>query len=124
MDELLQCQSIPGFEEYVDIDAALARIRGNKKLYLRMLGMFQASTEFAAFEDAMAKGDYPQAGEIAHGIKGMTGNLALNKVFDLSAQLMTQLRSGIADEALLAQYRDALVKTNDYVALVCEQMEA
>lgn len=96
---------------YLDLDAGLARVRGNQKIYKRMLGLFLESGEFAAFEEAMAAQDYPRAAEVAHGIKGMTGNLGFTKLYETSAELMVQLRAGPADEALLADYRDAYTKS-------------
>ncbi len=41
------------WKEYIDLDAALGRVRGNKGLYGRMLGMFTASEEFGALEEAI-----------------------------------------------------------------------
>ena len=84
--------------EYIDTVSGLARIRGNEKIYARMLGLFQQSEEFDKFEAAMAAGDMNAAADVAHAIKGMSGNLSLTKVFDLSADLMNQLRGGTYDE--------------------------
>lgn len=100
---------------YIDLDSALARVRGNKTLYKRMLGMFTGSEEFIAMEDALQKGDFARGAEVAHGIKGMTGNLGLTRVFETSEQLMVQMRAGAPSEALVAEYRDALDKTNQAV---------
>lgn len=110
--------------KYIDLDAALARIRGNKKLYRRMLGLFLQSTEFDALEESLAQGDLAKAGEYAHSIKGMTGNLTLTAVFELSTQLMNQLRAGTRDEQTIAAYRDALEKTRMYVSEVLPELEA
>lgn len=102
-------------QEYVDVDAALARVRGNKALYNKMLGLFLSSGEFAAFEEQLAAGEYAKASETAHAIKGMTGNLSLTKIFTTSAELMVQLRQGPPDGAMLAAYRDAVEKTRAIV---------
>ena len=101
--------------EYIDTVSGLARIRGNEKIYARMLGLFQQSEEFDKFEAAMAAGDMNAAADVAHAIKGMSGNLSLTKVFDLSADLMNQLRGGTYDETTLADYRAALVETKKAV---------
>lgn len=106
----------PEDKQYVDLDGALARVRGNKMIYKKMLGLFTKSAEFDAFEEALAAQDYARAAEVAHGIKGMTGNLSFTKLFETSAELMVQLRDGPADPQLLADYRDALEKTRDVVA--------
>ena len=97
--------------KYVDMEAGLGRVRGNSVLFRKMLGMFLASEDFAAFEEALAAKDYPKAADAAHTIKGFTGNLALTPLFEQSAKLMSQLRGGGYDEAVLQNYRDILTET-------------
>lgn len=108
---------------YIDLEAGLARIRGNKKIYLRMLGLFVNSPEFAKLEEALAAGDNAAAGDVAHAIKGMSGNLDLPQVFRLSADLMNQLRQGEAEPATLAEYREALDATLEEVKAVMAKLE-
>lgn len=98
-------------KQYVDMESALNRVRGNKVLYRRMLDMLLAATEFQTLEDNLAANDYVKAAETAHTIKGMTGNLSLPAIFESSTALMQQLRQGPPEEALLATYRDAKEKT-------------
>jgi len=100
--------------QYIDIETALSRVRGNKVIYKKMLGMFLQNTSFADLENALSQKDYPKASEIAHGIKGLTGNLGMNIVFEESSKLMVQMRSGAPDEQDLKNYREALVKTREY----------
>ncbi|MDL2257725.1 Hpt domain-containing protein [Eubacteriales bacterium OttesenSCG-928-K08] len=101
--------------QYMDVGGALARVRNNVKLYNRMLQMFQQSAEFDAFDQAIAAEDYARAADVIHGIKGMTGNLSLTLVYELSSALMNQLRNGAYEPETLEQYRDALEKTRAYV---------
>lgn len=110
-------------QTYIDLDSALGRVRGNKGLYKRMLGMFTGSEEFSAMEDALQNKDYARGAEVAHGIKGMTGNLGLNRVFETSEQLMVQMRAGAPDEALVAEYREALEKTREAVAQLMPELD-
>ncbi len=102
-------------KSYVDLDTGLSRVRGNQMLYNRMLGMFLNSQEFDKMEEFLQEKDYEKAGEVAHAIKGMTGNLALTKVFETSTRLMNEFRQGIADEGAIAEYREALVRTREIV---------
>jgi len=89
-----------------------------------MLSLFDASEEFSKFEAFLAEGDYEKAGEVAHAIKGITGNLSMNPLFELSAKLMTDLRQGIYNEADIVEYRDALSKTRGRVAELEAQIDA
>ena len=70
----------------------------------------------------MAEKDYAKAGEVAHGIKGMTGNLSLTKLFDVSTTLMNELRAGTRNEETIADYRDAYEKTLMHVKALVEEL--
>ena len=111
-------------KKYVDVDGALARMRGNKKLYVKMLGMFLAGKEFENFEAAIAENDLGKAGDLAHTIKGVTGNLSLTALFEQSAALMQQLREGTFDQALVDAYRETYALTRGFVTQTIEQLGA
>lgn len=111
-------------QEYMDLDAGLGRVRGNKKIFKRMLGLFLASDQFDAFEAALAEQDLAKAGEVAHGIKGMTGNLGFNRLFEESNRLMTELRDGVADQALIDSYRNSLEISKELAEQAMAQFEA
>lgn len=106
---------------YVDVDAALGRVRGNTKIYAKMLKLFTASEEFSAFDAALEAGDLTRAGEVAHGIKGMTGNLGLMALSDISAVLMTELRDGIRDGGKISEYHETLEGTRAAVDKLIEE---
>lgn len=97
--------------ELIDLDSALARLRGNKALYRKMLGMFLASTEPALLEESLNANDYAKAGDLAHAIKGMTGNLSLNAVFESSTKLMNECRGGEPSLETVEDYRLAYEQT-------------
>ncbi len=109
---------------YVDMESALARVRGNKKLYRRMLGLFLDGKEFSALEEALAQGDWAKAGDVAHAIKGITGNLSLPALFETSTQLMAELRQGPAARETIDSYRDAYEKTRVSVEDVTRAIDA
>ena len=98
--------------QLMNVEEALGRIRGNKVLYNRMLQMFLQGKDFEALEESLANNDYARAGEVAHAIKGVTGNLSLMALFEVSTQLMNELRHGEApDEKTLTDYRFLLKET-------------
>lgn len=113
-----------GFEKYVDLNSALGRVRGSKTLYRKMLDMFLNSKEFDSFEEALAAGDNVKASEVAHAIKGMTGNLSFTLVFEYSAALMQQLREGDANPETLENFRKAYQETREIVTQLSSEMEA
>lgn len=99
------------WSKYIDLDTALARVRGNKTIYRKMLQLFTSSTEFAALEEALAAKDYEKVDAVAHAIKGMTGNLGFTPLFDTSVTLMLEARAGAVSEATEAAYHEALAGT-------------
>ena len=110
-------------EDCINVAEGLARIRDNKKLYRRMLGMFMEGGEFDALEDGLKQKDYTKAAEAAHAIKGMTGNLSLTKLFHISAKMMDELRAGNASEESQNAIRTAYSQTRMYIEEVMQELE-
>ena len=112
------------YMKYINVDEALVRMRGNKKLYVKMLDLFLSVNEFTQFEEAIKQGDLNKAADVAHAIKGMTGNLSLTALFEQSEILMRQLRQGELDQNLIADYRDSYTITLGFVEKVKNELEA
>lgn len=97
--------------ELVNIEGGLSRVRGNQKLYTRMLGLFLAGGEYADFESAVAANDVQKAADVMHAIKGVSGNLNLDALFEISTELMNTLRGGTMDLERIDVYREVLKDT-------------
>jgi len=97
--------------QYIDYDTGLSRVRNNRQLYLRLLKMFAESEEFQKLEGAIAAGNDEEAASVVHGIKGMSGNLALNPLFDITSRLLVQFRQHNMDSALVEEYHQVLKET-------------
>jgi len=110
-------------DDYINIKEGLARVRDNKKLYKRMLGMFLESGEFAVFDDYLAQKDYAKAADSAHAIKGMTGNLSLTQLFTISTKMMEDLRQGINSDEAEAAYKAAYNQTRVFVEELIQELD-
>ncbi|MDR2897811.1 MAG: Hpt domain-containing protein [Spirochaetaceae bacterium] len=97
--------------EYVDVESALARVRGKTALYRRMLDMLLQSEEFTNLDTYLNEKEYSKAAETAHAIKGMTGNLSLTRLYEDSTTLLQELRQGEPSAETLEKYRSSLEKT-------------
>jgi two-component system, sensor histidine kinase and response regulator len=66
----------------VDIASGLKRVADNKKLYRSLLGQFAEKQSDAADRmlNALQRGDIKLAEQIAHTVKGVSGNLGITKV--------------------------------------------
>ena len=110
-------------DEYIKVKEGLARVRDNKKLYRRMLGLFLESGEFASLEEYLTQREYAKAADSAHTIKGMTGNLSLTALFNISTKLMEDLRQGVTSDEAEASLRAAYSQTRIYAEEVMTELE-
>jgi signal transduction histidine kinase/DNA-binding response OmpR family regulator/HPt (histidine-containing phosphotransfer) domain-containing protein len=91
--------SLPGF----DLDAGLKRLRGNRRLYRKLLLDFVTNYTGTA-EDihrAMAAKDMPLVHSLVHNLKGLSGNLSAVRLQAAATQmdlLVKQLLSGKAHD--------------------------
>ncbi|MDL2292507.1 hypothetical protein LJC17_02830 [Acholeplasma sp. OttesenSCG-928-E16] len=109
--------------EYINVEEGLGRIQGNKMLYRRILSIFLTSDSFDRLDQKVREGDFQKASEVAHEIKGMTGNLALPLLYNESADLMLHLREGYYDSERYERYKITWVKTKEAVQHVFEGLE-
>ena len=116
-------ESILRREDCINLKEGLARVRDNKKLYRRMLGMFLESGEFAAMEESLMEKDYGKAADAAHALKGMTGNLSLTALFNISTKMMEELRQGVASDESYAALKSAYSQTRAYAEEIMQELE-
>ncbi len=111
-------------ECFVNVGEALARVRDNKQLYQKMLDMFLESGDFASLEESLLQKDYRKAADIAHAIKGMTGNLSLTRLYAASSRLTEELRQEASVDEALAEFWAAYSKTRIHVEAIVKEMAA
>jgi two-component system sensor histidine kinase/response regulator len=88
-------EELPG----ISIESGLKRVGGNKKLYLKLLSQYRASQEDAVEEirAALQGGDVETATRLAHTVKGVSGNLGAEALYDVSAALEKAIKEGDGD---------------------------
>lgn len=97
---------------YINLEEGVARVAGQKAIYLKMLGMFLQAGEFQRFDDEMSAGDTAAAAGTAHAIKGLTGNLSLTKLFEASQNISDKLKVGdVPSQSELDEYHQILDDT-------------
>ncbi|HIQ71308.1 MAG TPA: Hpt domain-containing protein [Candidatus Onthenecus intestinigallinarum] len=97
----------------VDIDGGLERFMDNEALFLKCLRRFPTDTSFQQLEEALSAGDLQAAFVAAHTLKGVSGNLSLDAVFQASLPVVEALRCDNREEAEAAMpaLRDIYQKT-------------
>ena len=103
---------IPSIEG-VDVTAGLARVAGNRRLYVDLLRRFASGQAGVAGEigKALERNDREQAERLAHTLKGIAGNLAVTSVQMTAGSLEQQIRG-----------RDSPEKSKESLALLESQL--
>ncbi len=78
----------------LDIKTALGQLGGKKKLYLRLLGMFEDShvEDVNRLLAAAQEQDWKAVYEINHALKGVSGNLAASEIYQLCIDIDVKLK--------------------------------
>jgi HPt (histidine-containing phosphotransfer) domain-containing protein len=108
----------------IDVDAALARLGGNRKLLARLLAEFAKSQGGAvtAIRQALAHGAVEEATRHVHTLKGVAGNLSAMRLAAEAAAVESELRKGEAAdlEPMLARLEAAMAEVVDGLAATAE----
>ena len=85
----------------VDIDAGLNRFMGNRALYEKYLKKFPDTLKVNPLE--VLNTDGPKAAaEVVHSLKGSTGNLSIDILFNAYSEILGLLHDGQVQEARIA----------------------
>ena len=77
--------------------AGLQRFSGRADLYEKFLKRFGEDENFSQLEKAVAAGETQEAFRYAHALKGVSGNLSLDRFYSTLVLLVEKLRVGEAD---------------------------
>ena len=82
------------FEAYgADYQGTLGRFMGNRKMYMKFLGMLFQDENLSKLGNALEQGDMTSAFEAAHTLKGVTGNMGLTPLYDAVCTIVEPLRT-------------------------------
>ena len=76
-----------------DQETVLRRFAGNASLLERFVRKFPQDQSFEKLTAAMEAGDYPAIETAAHTLKGVSGNLGFQKLFETSEEMVVAVRS-------------------------------
>lgn len=85
----------------IDYQQGAARFMGKTELYEKFLRAFLADPDFPALEKAMEARDVQAAFQAGHSLKGVSGNLSINGLYNKLLPFVDALRGdGDIDKAL------------------------
>ncbi|MDR1135168.1 MAG: hypothetical protein LBL49_03170 [Clostridiales Family XIII bacterium] len=114
----------PDFKEYIDAGEGVKRVAGNQAIYIRLLKSYLSSPEFEKLKAQTQSGEIEVAAAIAHGIKGIAGNLSLAKLYEVIVEFEGQLKRGVYEQDKCDLFFQTDEKTRDYVKILIEKFEA
>ena len=76
----------------IDAKEGLKRCMNNKAFFSKMLAMALKNPSFDKLESVLAAKSYEEAFELCHALKGVVGNLALDKIYNPISEMTEQLR--------------------------------
>ncbi len=103
-------------KEGCDIDSAVRRCLG-EELCLSCLKMVVNDENFEKLGEAIKNQNVKSAFEIAHSLKGITGNVGLTPLYRLIAEIVEPLRAGKCD-GLDELYNKIIATKNLYYEIV------
>jgi len=114
-------QILPNEIDGVDIREGVKRLGGNAEIYKKLLGVFLASKAGAVAEikATLDSGDIDTAERLAHGLKGVAGNVSANGVHELAKHLEAVIKSGDR-----AEIDEAIERLSPELDKVIESLQA
>jgi two-component system sensor histidine kinase/response regulator len=105
---------VPG----LDVPDGLARVAGNRKLYLKLLRQFveQQGPAVGEITAALAAGDVALAERLAHTLKGVAGNIGAKSVHSTAAGLEKAIRAKAAVAELEAAKQQTAAALDPLIA--------
>ena len=108
----------------ISIASGLGRVGGNKQLYTKLLCKFKDGQENAVeqIETALQSGDVETAARLAHNIKGVSGNLGADNLYQAAANLEKAIKEGENPDLVVAEFDSQLKVVMDGIRVVEERL--
>ena len=112
----------------IDIQAGLSRVKGNRKLYKKLLRQFHDAYKntVKTIREAVSSENYNLAEQVLHDIKGASGNISARDLHKAARELEIRIKQGDYDnlEEPLLHFTICLDKVNTAVASLDQDTEA
>ncbi|OXS27687.1 MAG: hypothetical protein BCS36_11615 [Desulfovibrio sp. MES5] len=104
----------------INIEAGLATVGNNRKLYLELLFRFMEhyGDSAARLRDMLRDGDLDAAARLAHTVKGVAANLGVERIRRLTRMMENALPDTPLDPGLLNAFEAEMARVLDYVQSV------
>lgn len=83
----------------VNVEMLLERSGGSEKLMLRLLKLFLLDNNYEKLKAALEQGDREAALNASHTLKGVTGNLSMDSLYEQTGDQVKAMRAGNWEQA-------------------------
>jgi HPt (histidine-containing phosphotransfer) domain-containing protein len=92
----------------LNYEFALNQLGGNEALLSKMLGKFFSEFENTSAEiaDFLEADDIKSAKMLVHTVKGISGNIGLQALYDCATRFDAEFRTGMPDKAIMDEFRE------------------
>ncbi len=115
-------QDMQEIKAFIDVEGALARIRGNKAVLKALLNSFMKNTQFQQLKDELNAENYEAAAKSAHALKGVAANLSLPAANEMAALLESKLKGGLSVAESVSEMEEVMDKTFSSIKIVLGQL--
>ena len=102
----------------VNTKEGLARCLNKEEFYFRLISKSMKEDSFEKLKEAVEANDLDKAFELAHALKGVTGNLSLTPLYDTIAEMTELLRA--RKQVDYTPYVKAMMENVDALRLLCD----
>jgi HPt (histidine-containing phosphotransfer) domain-containing protein len=92
---------------HVNAEDGIKRLMGNKDLYKRLIGKFDARKMADDICNCLEKGDCENAASLCHAMRGTAANLAFPHIITIVSEVENKAKAGIPATDLIPTFRSA-----------------
>lgn len=114
-------------ENGADVKTTINRFMGKEELYLKFIMKFLEDKNMDSLLENLDKKDYDGVFNSAHSLKGVTGNLGLNPIYEAAARICDLLRGKKPEEVdveKLQELKEQLTETYKRFQQLIENFKA
>ncbi|MCL1905570.1 MAG: Hpt domain-containing protein [Clostridiales bacterium] len=108
----------------LDVADGMGRVMNNKKLYCRLLRTFSGPKMAEDISLAVESGDHIKVQQAAHALKGVSANLGISELMNISLQIETRAKASEAAGDLLPALEQAVAAATGAIERLLASEEA
>lgn len=105
----------------INYQEAMTRFGGVEAIYQRFLKKFLNDSTYQELEEAWQKNEYQEIEKKAHTLKGVAGNLSLEKLYTISDSLVQKIRNEQYEET--AEIYEELQKCYQHTVAIISKID-